>query len=323
MDFWAGLADVVQAIVVVGSIFFALLRYRNAKISQARVAVVQMLNLLDEFPVFVSDEDRFKYQEYLQNPKRNEIAKVSEPSWADMAQDVIDFREGFRSNLQGLWLSLDSNRLFFQTSDQTTMKELNNSGNVLKALNEMIFVLKSTDAEDDPDVKLKIDHVHQVQRKKIAVVNRLCAFAESLCAVSKKHGIFNTTLEGKDYMPVLFDYHDWFDKFNQCAVAEFEKEQSQKVALFNIYKTYDPDQNKLIPAEFRIQEYFSHQPIEKQKKNVGWRHLNDEEKNGTLGNIFRDQYKKYYMSGFNTKFTVAREENGFMLTQVPDNEAKP
>lgn len=328
MDIWgsaANIADVIQAAVVIGSIAAAWFRYKNTKITQARVAVVQMLNLLDEFPVFVSDEDRFKYKEYLLDSNHDQKTKVSPPSWADMATDVVDFREGFRRNLQELWLSLDSKRLFYQTSDQETMKKLNNSGNVLKALNQLIFVLKSIDADHDSNLDAQVAFADQVQHKKNAVVNQLCAFAESLCEVSASHEIFKLSSEGQDYTPALFDYRDWYDEFMRCAKIEFAKDGVQTVALPMIYKKYNQEgvdnsyDNKLIPADFRIQAGFSYLPTKEQKRYraIAWQQLKDGQKEKTLGDIFRDQLKKYYLTGNHKHFVVGRHGKSFELSLPP------
>ncbi|MFD1433190.1 hypothetical protein [Lacticaseibacillus yichunensis] len=190
-------ADAIQALVVILSIGFGAIRYFQGKRSKARLALIQMLNLLDEFPLLVNDAERFKYKESQSQHGDDRLGQAQEPNWADMVEDVKRFREEFRTILNELWSTLDASQVFFHRTDTETLTVLNNSTNVMQALSVLISDLTEG----------SYDHL---QNQKELVRTYLTQFAEALCSLAAKKKVFQTSAEGAQYYPVLSDYSKWF-----------------------------------------------------------------------------------------------------------------
>lgn len=197
-DWMQAWADVAQAGIVVISIAAAGWKYFVTRKNRARIAVVQMFNIADEFPTIVSDKVRYRVMLAQQKQTLAAVKElpfedtIDEPNWDEMRDEVRAFRVSFRDTLQALWSALDDTSWGWKKYQNETQAVLNSASNVDQSISTLLDTLSGDDHSN-------------VQSTKQALATFLDRFTQSLANLAAHRNIMKLT-EAANYDPVLREY---------------------------------------------------------------------------------------------------------------------
>lgn len=197
-DWMQAWADVAQAGIVVISIIAAGWKYLVTRKNHARIAVVQMFNVADEFPTIVSDKVRYRVMLAQQKQTLAAVKElpfeetIDEPNWDEMRDEVRAFRVSFRDTLQALWSALDDTSWGWKKYQNETQAVLNSASNVDQSISTLLDTLSGDDHSN-------------VQSTKQALATFLDRFTQSLASLAAHRNIMKLT-EAANYDPVLREY---------------------------------------------------------------------------------------------------------------------